>query len=294
MTPRLAGHLAMALFAILIAGSFSLGKLATPFIGPGPLNAARFVLASFVMGFIAFGWKKHPITMPTKPWRFAVFGGILAIYFITMFMALEITSPVAASAVFTLTPIMSALAAYFLLKQVSRPIVAFSLAFAAFGSVWVIFRGDFNAVMSFNVGPGEKVFFIGSLAYAFYAPLFKKWRGSEPLLTQTFWALLVATLWLVIVSGAEIIKTDWLALPVIAWIAIIYLAIFTTALTNLLLQFAALHLPSAKVMAYVYLTPVIVILIEGASGNGWVSISVWLGVMAIMIGLLMLFFTKDN
>lgn len=293
MNKRLAGHAAMALFAILIAGSFSLGKLATPYIGPGPLNAVRFVLATFVMGFIAFGWKKYPIAMPAKPWRFAAFGAILAIYFIAMFMALEVTSPVSASAVFTLTPIMSALAAYFLLRQASRPIVALSLAFAAFGSVWVIFRGDMNALMSFNVGPGEKMFFIGSLAYAFYAPLYKKWRGAEPLLTQTFWVLFVATLWLVIVSGAELVKTDWLALPAIVWIAVIYLAVFTTALTNFLLQFAALYLPSAKVMAYVYLTPVIVILIEGVLGNGWVSISVWFGALAIIAGLLVLYFTKD-
>lgn len=294
MNTRLVGHAAMALFAVLIAGSFSLGKLATPFIGPGPLNAVRFVLATLVMGVITFGWKKHPFTMPVKPWQFGVFGAILAAYFITMFMALELTSPVAASAVFTLTPIMSAIVAYILLKQVSRPVVALSLAFAAFGSVWVIFRGDFNAFMSFNIGPGEKVFFLGSFAYAFYAPLFKKWRGTEPLLTQTFWALLVASVWLVMASGVELVQADWLALPSVVWVTIVYLAIFTTAITNLLLQFAALHLPGAKVMAYVYLTPVIVILIEGVAGNGWVSLSVWFGGAAIVGGLLVLFFSKDK
>jgi drug/metabolite transporter (DMT)-like permease len=47
---RLLAHLAMLLFAALIAGSFTTGALAVPHLAPLPLNAMRFVLATLVMG----------------------------------------------------------------------------------------------------------------------------------------------------------------------------------------------------------------------------------------------------
>jgi hypothetical protein len=49
---RLRGHLAMVTFAALIAASFTLGKLALPYIDPVPFNAARFVIGSVLMGLV--------------------------------------------------------------------------------------------------------------------------------------------------------------------------------------------------------------------------------------------------
>ena len=44
MSPAKQGHLAMFLFSVLVAGSFSLGALAANDIAPGALNAVRFEL----------------------------------------------------------------------------------------------------------------------------------------------------------------------------------------------------------------------------------------------------------
>jgi drug/metabolite transporter (DMT)-like permease len=46
-----------------------------------------------------------------------VLGGLFAVYFVTMFEGLKTAPPVSASAVFTLTPIMSALFGWVLLRQ---------------------------------------------------------------------------------------------------------------------------------------------------------------------------------
>ena len=44
-------------------------------------------------------------------------GALMAVYFVTMFIALTMTLPVATSAVFTLVPLMTAGTAWFLLGQ---------------------------------------------------------------------------------------------------------------------------------------------------------------------------------
>ncbi|HHS83266.1 MAG TPA: DMT family transporter, partial [Devosia sp.] len=253
---RLLAHLAMILFATLIAGSFSLGKLAAPWLAPAPLNAARFVLATLVIGFVALFRSRTFFARPARPWRFVVFGGLISIYFIAMFMALERTGPVSTSAVFTLTPLMTALIGFVLVRQRISLAVSVSLLLAAAGSIWVIFRGDLAALLAFRPGEGEAIFLVGAVAYAFYAPLFALWKGPEPLLQQTFWTLLAATIWLILAAGPSLAATNCLALPPVVGLTIVYLALFTTALTNFCLQYASRHLPGAKVMAYVYLTPV--------------------------------------
>ena len=44
--------------------------------------------------------------------------------------------------------------------------------------------------------------------------------------------------------------------PGIVWVCLLYVSIAASAMTFVLLQFAVLRLPSAKVMAYTYLVPV--------------------------------------
>lgn len=291
---KLKGHLAMVLFAVLIAGSFILGKLATGYIAPAPLNAIRFVLASALAAGMAFGVQGHSPRLSGPLWRYAVLGGLMSIYFLTMFVALTLSSSVATSAVFTLMPLMTAGFAYLLLRQVVRPIMGLSLVFAAAGSVWVIFGGSLSAVLSFDVGEGETIFFFGCMAHALYAALLRRFNRGEPLWVSTFYILAFVTLWLLIYGANDIVHTDWTHLPAIVWVTIGYLAVFASGVTFFLIQFASLRLPASKVIAYGYLTPVFVIVIEGLTGQGWAAASVFAGALVTVMGLGVLYFARER
>ena len=82
--------------------------------------------------------------------------------------------------------------------------------------------------------------------------------------------------------------TDWGNLPGVVWITLGYLVLFSTASSFVLLQYATLRLPSAKVMAYSYLTPSVVILWEAAFGRGLPPGMVFLGVGATIVALIIL------
>ena len=288
------GHLAMLLFAVLIAGSFSIGDQAAPHIAPAALNSVRFFLASLLMGIAAFAVTGRIPGWPQAPWRFAVLGGLMAVYFVLMFVALQITGPVSTGAVFTLIPLMSAGFGWLFLRQKTRPTVMLSLLVAAAGAIWVIFRGDINAILGFEVGRGEAIFFIGCACHAAYAPLVRKFSLGEPTVAYSFYTLAAVCIWVTVAGLPDIIATDWVGLPAIVWIAIAYLFIFTTALTFFLLQFAALRLPASKVLAYGYLTPAFVIVLEGMIGHGWASLSVLAGALVTAAALLVLAFAPDG
>lgn len=288
MSPYYRGHLAMLLFSALVAGSFSLGSMVANDIAPMALNAIRFVIAGVVIGVAAHLTHGLRPAHFRAPWRFAVLGGLFAIYFVLMFYGLQTAPPVSAAAVFTLTPVLSAVFGFLLLRQITTLPMALALAIGGAGAIWVIFRGDLSAMRAFEVGQGEITYFWGCVAHAIYTPMVRRLNRGEPAVVFTFGTLVAGAIILTLFGWQDIRATDWASLSSLVWITILYVAVFASAATFVLLQYASLHLPSAKVMAYTYLTPSWVILWEIALGKGVPDVIVLLGIALSVLALVML------
>ncbi len=285
-TPAQSGHLAMLAFSALVAGSFSLGALAAPLISPAAMTVARFGLAGAVVGAAAFASKGGvPRSAAAAPWRYLVLGGLLACYFVLMFEGLRTAAAVPTAAVFTLTPLMAAGFGWILLRQVTSVRMAVALALGAAGAVWVIFRGDVQAIVAMQIGKGEVIFFVGCIAHAFYAPMVRRLNRGEPALVFTFGTLLAGFLLLGLWGGSTTLATDWAHMPAIVWICLAYVSIAASAMTFVLIQYATMRLPAAKVMAYTYLVPCWVILWEMALGHSAPPAKVLAGVVLILAAL---------
>ncbi len=282
------GHLAMLAFSALVAGSFPLAAMAVPFVSPAALNALRFLLAAALVGAAALAGPGLQRGYFRAPWRYLLLGGIFAIYFVMMFEGLKTADPVSASSMFTLVPLMAAVVGWVLLRQVTTPRMALALAIGAAGALWVIFRADVGALMQFQIGPGERIYFIGCIAHAIYAPLVPKLNRGEPPVVFTFGMLVAGAVVLGTWGMPQILATDWAQLPAIVWITLAYTTICASAMTFVLLQYAAMRLPSAKVMAYTYLTPSWVILWQAALGRGFPPVMILGGVALTILALVIL------
>ncbi len=282
------GHLAMLLFSALVAGSFSLGSLIANEIDPAALNAVRFGIAALVIGVLALATGGIPRESVASPWRYLVLGGLFGAYFVLMFEGLKTAPPVSAAAVFTLTPVMSAGFGWLLLRQVTTPRMAAALAIGACGALWVIFRADLAALAAFEVGRGEWVYFIGCISHAVFTPMLALMNRGERSFVYTFWFQTAGCVLLTLWAWGALMETDWDALPGLVWVALIYLAIFASAGSFVCLQYGARTLPSAKVMAYTYLTPSWVILWELGLGHGVPPVLVLGGVALTVLALAML------
>lgn len=282
------GHLAMLAFSALVAGSFSLGAMVANEIAPAALTAARFLLAILVIGAVALATGGVRRRAFAAPWRYLLLGGLFGLYFVLMFEGLKTAPPVSAAAVFTLTPALAGLAGWLLLRQVATPRMAAALALGGAGALWVIFRADLAALLRFEIGRGEAIYFWGCVAHAVYTPMVRRLNRGESPLVFTLGMMLGALVLVGFYGRADILATDWAALPALVWITLGYLAVFASAATFVLLQYATLRLPSAKVMAYTYLTPTWVILWELALGRGAPPLLVVVGVGLTALALLML------
>ncbi len=285
---QMQGHAAMLLFAALVSGSFSLGGFAARLVDSGALMTLRFLLAGVLIGAIVAigpGIKREDLT---APWRYFVIGGLFAIYFVFMFKGLITADPLATAAVFTLTPFMSAGFGWILLRQITTLRMGVALLIGGFGALWVIFRADISALLEFDIGHGEFLFFLGCISHAALTPMSRKLNRGESPLVFTMGMLLAGFLLLLAYSASDIIQTDWLSLPLILWVVLAYLVIFASAITFFLLQFSTLRLPSAKVMAYTYLVPAFVVIWEGLLGHGWPDAAILIGMGLIVLALILL------
>ena len=290
----LRGHLAMALFSMLVAGSFPLGAMMANAVSPVAFTALRFLLSGVIIGVAVLLTTGLPRQAVRAPWRYAVLGGLFAAYFVLMFEGLKTAAPVSAAAVFTLTPTVTAGFGFLLLRQPTTPRIALALAIGAAGALWVIFRGDWQAMLRFHVGRGEAIYFAGCVAHALYTPMVRKLnRGEHPLVFtfgMTVAGTAVTTLW----GWGAIRATDWTALPGIVWVTLLYTSVFASAATFVLLQYATLRLPAAKVMAYTYLVPAWVILWQVALGQPSPPALVFAGVALTVVALAMLLRDDDR
>lgn len=273
------GHAAMLAFSSMVAGSFTFGALTANLIDPVAFQAVRFGLAALVVALLGLATGALKMADARAPWRWLLLGGTFSTYFVLMFEGLKTAPPIATSAVMTLMPIMTAVFSWVILRQVTTRRVMLALGLGAVGALWVIFRGDLERLLAFQIGRGELVYFVGCVAHALYVPLLRYLSRGESAVSSSFWVLASGALVLAIYGWPVLRVTDFTALPPIVWIALAYLSVGAMAMTFVFLNFASMRLPGGKVMAYTYLTPGWVILWELAFGHGLPDLRVLAGLV---------------
>jgi len=281
-------HAAMLLFATLISSSFTVGGLIARAIDPVALTFWRFVLAGAIFLAIVLATERFKWPSAGELGRYTFIGLLLCIYFALMFEALRWTDPLSAGVVFTLIPAMTAVFSFILLAQRTTGRQIFAMAIAGCGAVWVLFRADIDAMLRFHVGYGEIVFFFGCVSYAAYPVFVRKLHRAESTAVLTFWSLATGTALLGVYGFRTIVETDWAAVPAGVYLGIVYLAVFTTAISFFLIKYASLRLPGAKVMAYTFLIPALVAVLEGIIGHGWPGPAVIAGVVVTALALVVI------
>ncbi|MBM9536459.1 DMT family transporter [Desulfobulbus alkaliphilus] len=252
----------MLIAAFLVSTSFTVGKAITPFMDPATLTLMRFLLATLL--FAPYVIYKFGLTFPgiIAILRYSLISMALVGFFWLMFLALRSTDPLNTGAIFTTVPGLAGLYSWLLLREKLGKSRVMALFLAMTGALWVIFEGDMQLARSLEFNYGDILFFAGCLSMALYMPLVKLMHRGEPMAVMTFWILATGCFWLLLLVSLQPPATAPVPPPAKLWFGIVYLAFFTTIITFFITQWATLHLGPTRVMAYSYLYPPLIILIE--------------------------------
>jgi drug/metabolite transporter (DMT)-like permease len=288
------GHLAMLAFSGLVAGSFALGVKVANDITPAAFTLIRFVIAVSILATVLLIKTEFTKKVFKAPWRFFVLGGCIAIYFVLMFEGLKIASSVSLAAVFTFAPLLSGLFGYILVRQKMSLSIFTALIIGAIGALWVVFEGNFQRLIMLEFGLGEMIFFCGVVFHALYTPLSRKLNRGESPLGFAFATTLGATILMIFYGIGDVYQTDLLNLSWMVWLTLFYTALFASALTFFLIQYATLVLPSSKVMAYTYLVPSWALMWELGLGQNISIYNIGLGILLTIFALVILLWAPEG
>ncbi len=275
-------HGCMLLSAILVSTSFTVGKAITPFMDPVALTLLRFLLATLL--FAPYVGRTFGLVYPgTKALlRYSLISAALVGFFLLMFLSLRITTPLNTGVIFTTVPGISGLYSWFLLRERLGRYRLLALVLAMIGAIWVIFEGDMVRLLRMQLNEGDLLFFAGCLFMALYMPMVKLLHRGEPMAVMTFWILATGCLWLLLFAGIQMPSVSWATIPAKVWLGIAYLAFFTTIITFFISQWATLHLGPTRVMAYSYLYPPLIVLIEWFLHHSFPPLKTLLGILIIL------------
>jgi len=280
-------HALMVLAAMLVSTSFTVGAAITRGLDPIVLTLVRFTLAAALFGplvHVRYGLGFSPSLFL----RSSLISACLVIFFCCMFLSLRFTSALNTSVIFALVPSISGGYALFINKERLGRGQMLALVCGMVGVFWVIFRGDPEQLLAMQWNRGDLIFLGGCFAMGLYTPLIKRLHRGESMAVMTFWVLVSGSLWLLIFAGPRLSVVAWSSVPLFVWLGVAYLAIFTTIITFFLTQYAVPFLGPTKVMAYSYLYPGFVLILDLLLGHGLPPLRVIPGVLVVLAAMFIL------
>jgi len=280
----------MLLWAVLVGLSFPAVGLMSE-LPPLLLTALRFAIACSALWWLA---RRSPEFLP--PWRllplYALMGLCLAGFFGAMFWAAHHATALSMATLFVTVPLLAFLLGLGLRVEHPGWRLPAILALGAFGALGLAVAEAWQPGGLLRVGIGEAVFFLGCLSTALY-PVLSKWglatgRLPDSAAVRTFWSLgaggvLIGLVGLLIEPLAELATMNARDLALL-----VYLGLFSSALTFWLMQRATAVLTPGVVTAYGYLVPFVSMLLLFTHSPGSIGLE-WLpGSVAVLAAMALL------
>jgi drug/metabolite transporter (DMT)-like permease len=276
-------HALMLLTAVLVSTSFTVSKAIAAGLDPAVLTLLRFALATLLF-LPAAAWQTGGLRLPDRRQLFgyACISFTLTSFFWLMFLALRSTTALNTGVIFTLVPGISSLYSAVLLRERLGKSRLLAMIPATIGAVWVLFHGSMERLLAFDLNSGDLIFFLSCLIMALYTPLVKLFHRDEPMAVMTFWILATGSGWLLLLAAPGLPSVPWRDITPLVWGGLGYLAVFCTIVTFFLSQLCTLRLGPTRVIAYSYLYPPFIVLIEWLCGHPLPPAQVLPGVVLIV------------
>lgn len=212
----------------------------------------------------------------------ALFGA--ALNMLTFFKGLSLTTPINASVIMVMVPIIVfALSILFLKEKLIKHRVVGAVV-GLFGAIVLITYGKSSAVNAPNIFMGNIYVFINATLYAFYLIVVKKLINKYNPLSFVKWMYLFGLLIVIPFGYHELFEIEWSVLPTNIIYKILFIIICTTFLTYLFNLLALTKLKPTTVSAFVYLQPVVASVFALSLGSDSISTVKIIASVFIFIG----------
>lgn len=260
----------LVLWAWLMASSFIISGNMSAYASPLATSCFRFLLALIcIVPFLMISWRRAGLN-PKKEFKrlfsirvrllhYVFISGTLVGFFIGLFLALQSTTPLNTSVLYTLVPLMGVIVARVWLGELASGIRVLGFILGSFGAMLVLFSTHSTrpeGASNFAWHTGDSIYIGACFLLALHVVSVQKWGRTLPALSGAFMIMLFGTLWLLPITliWGKIGEVSWHLSGF--WSNIIYLTVFTTLLTFVLQQRLVVLAGATRLLAFSYSIPV--------------------------------------
>ncbi|NML65305.1 DMT family transporter [Hymenobacter sp. RP-2-7] len=284
-------HAALFLAALIYAATYSLAKDLMPgYIQPQAAVVWRIGGATLVFGLLKLLTAPgERIVGAADNWR-AIACGVLGIGLnqLAFFQGLSLSTPINASLIQTISPIVVVLASAVLLGERITPPRLLGIALGACGAAALVLSRPPSGKVAADALAGNLFLLFNATVFALYlvlvAPLMRKYHAFT-VLARIF---LVGAAVVLPVGLPQALHTDYGRFPAYIWAELGYMVLFLTILAYLLNNWALKYASPNLLGVYIYLQPVLAVLIAVALGKdvftldkAWQAALIFLGVWLV-------------
>ncbi|WP_179021600.1 DMT family transporter [Winogradskyella forsetii] len=184
----------------------------------------------------------------------AIFGVVVNMLF--FFKGLEYTSPIHASAIMTVIPIIILVLSAYVLKEKITKLKIFGVFLGLLGALFLTLYGK-SARVGDNVPLGNLLIFLNAVSYSIYVILIKKLIAKYHPFAFIKWLFLFGLIMLTPFGYSELSEIQWQTFTPNISYSVLFVIIGATFGTYLLNPLALNKLKASTVGIFVYLQPVI-------------------------------------
>lgn len=194
----------------------------------------------------------------------SIFGVVINMTF--FLKGLELTTPINAAAIISITPIVIIILSAFYLKEAVTRLKLIGVVMAFAGALVLSIYGK-SIRIGDNVLLGNLLILINVVSYSIYIIMIKKLTVKYHPFTFIKWLFLIGSFIILPFSFMELKQIEWQAFTPAASASLIFVVIGATFGTFLLNPLALRHLRASTVGIFIYLQPLIATLFAMAVGS---------------------------
>ncbi|GAA4707996.1 DMT family transporter [Brevibacillus fulvus] len=273
--------------SIFIGVSFNLASYAVNYFSAPAAAAWRFGLAAVLLLILLAMKERMNLPALKRNWLIYLILGIIGVFGfnLLLFKGMESTSALNGALIMATNPLLSALLARFISKEVLTFRQILGLFLSLFGVMFVITQGSWQVIRTLTFSAGDLLVLGGNFCWALYGVLQRKWIIKASNSATTAYTMTIGAFCLLLFSAGATNPVAMEEIPVTAWLAVGFMAVFTSVLGYLWWNHGLAVVGVAKTSIFFNIVPLVTMLFSILEGTTITSPQM-IGAAAVISGMI--------
>ena len=250
-------YVALALTALLWSSNFVIGRAVRDDVTPATMNFLRWAIALVILVPVTLRDLREHRALFARHWKLIALLGFtgIAAFQTLCYVALTTTTALNTILLLSLVPLAIVAVSWLALGERVTRRQALGLATSLAGAAVLIVHGDLATLVDLRFNAGDLWMLLAIAIWAVYSVLLKRRPAQMPPLALHTTSVAAGTLWMLPAFGWQVMQGSGLPSSTSAWIAIAFVAIFSSAFAHALWVRGVATIGPNRAGAFIHLMP---------------------------------------